>query len=393
VVGRVADHVGRRRTFAAGLVVFAIGSTACAMAPGLGWLLAARALQGVGGAVVAPLALGTTSRMLPEDRRSWAVGVLAAGGTSFLVLGPLLGGALVDLIGWRALFAVPVPIALVLAVLVRRVVSASREPRPRPIDVPAAVLLVVGLVALLGGGIAVVQVGAPAFALSALGALLLVAHVRRDARRPAPLLEPQMLRIRALWTPLAALFAIQFAVFGVTVSLALYLQRGLGWSAVAAGAAVAVAGLGTPLLSVPVGRRADSAGARRFVVPGLALGAVALGLVAVLAPWGVAVAAVGLLLFAVARPLVFTPASAAALTAGGPERRAYAASLATVARQFGAVLGVAMTTLVLTAPGGPVLFGEFRTAVLASGVVVAGAAVAVGLWMPRTPGAVTRSPS
>jgi MFS family permease len=169
VAGRVADRFERKRTFLAGLVVFALGSVLCAVAPTLELLIAARFLQGVGGAVVAPLALGNTTRAVADAQRGWAIGVFAAGGTSLLVFGPLLAGVLLEVASWRWIFLVTLPVLGFAVVTGRRTISTSRGTPP------------------------------PSSGNS------LLTRVR----------EPM------LTTSLVVLFAIQFAVFGVTVPLTL----------------------------------------------------------------------------------------------------------------------------------------------------------------------------
>jgi predicted MFS family arabinose efflux permease len=214
--------------------------------------------------------------------------------------------------------------------------------------------------------------------------------VRHELRAPAPLIDLKLLRDRMLATSLTALFAVQFAVFGVTVPLALYLQHGLGLGPVAAGLVLALAGLGSPLLSVWFGRITDRTEPRRLVLPGLALATVALLAVALPAPLGsVVVLLPGLLVFAVTRPMVFTPANDGSFIALGSERRAFAASLATEARQLGAVLGVALTGTVMAAvhgpelvEGDPALVDGFIAAVLVSAAACAVATAAVWWRMP-----------
>ena len=232
---------------------------------------------------------------------------------------------------------------------------------------------------------------APALLLG--GLAVLAVFVRVELRAAAPLIQLRLLRDPMLATSLTALFAIQFAVFAVTVPLALYLQHGLGLGPVAAGLVLALAGLGTPLLSVLIGRTTDRTGPRALTLPGLALATVALLAVALLAPLGgVGVLLPGLLVFAVTRPLVFTPASTGPFLTLGGERRAFAASLGTEARQLGAVLGVALAGTAMVAvhgtalvEGDAALVEGFQAAVLVAAVACAGATVVVRWRMPGRP--------
>jgi MFS family permease len=297
---------GRRETFLAGLVLFGVGSALCAAAPGLELLLAARFVQGMGGAVVAPLALGNTTRAVSDAQRGWAVGVFASGGTTLLVLGPLLAGALLAVASWRWLFLVNLPVVAFAVVVGWRTITPSREAVPKPLRWHAVGLLLIGLTAFVVGCVELgTAPGAVAAALLVGGFAFLALFVRHELRTPAPLIDLRLLRDRMLATSLTALFAIEFAVFGVTVPLALYLQHGLGLGPVAAGMVLALAGLGTPLLSVWIGRITDRTGPRRPALPGLALATVGLLAVALLAPLGsVAILLPGLLVFAVTRPMV-----------------------------------------------------------------------------------------
>jgi EmrB/QacA subfamily drug resistance transporter len=389
LAGRIADHVGRRRTFLTGLAVFGVGSALCAVAPTFPLLLAARFVQGVGGAVVAPLALSTVTRAVGDARRGWAIGVLATGGTSFLVLGPLLAGVLLRF-GWRWLFLVGLPVVAVAMWLGARSIVPSREAVPTPIDRGGAVLLLVALAGLTAGAVEIAHVGPVALVPLGAGLVALGLFVRHERHTAHPLVDVRLLGDPMLASSLVALFSIQFAVFGATVSLALYLQHGLGESALVAGLVLALAGLGTPLLSLATGRVTDRRGPRFLVPPGLALAAAGLGAVALLAPaGGLLVLLPGLLLLAVARPLVFTPASAGPFLALDAEQRAFAAGLATESRQLGAVMGVALTTTALVAVHGTTLVdgdaglvAGFRAAVLVTAAVCAVGALVTWRLMP-----------
>lgn len=186
---------------------------------------------------------------------------------------------------------------------------------------------------------------------------------------------------------MAALFAIQFAVLSITVYLALYLQHGLGWSALPAGIVIAGAGIWTPLLSLRTGRTADARGARALVVPGLCLTTIGLTWIAATASLEVVWWLIpGLVLFGLSRPFVFTPASVGPTRALPAEARATASSLVTEARQAGAALGVALSGLAWSAVGSQQLDDVVGVQLVAStsvalGVVVA-AALVVWRWMP-----------
>jgi EmrB/QacA subfamily drug resistance transporter len=389
VAGRFADHVGRRKTFLAGLVIFAAGSMLCAVAPGLSWLIAFRFLQGIGGAIVQPLALEVTTRAVRADQRGWAIGALATGGTSFLVFGPLIAGVLLTA-NWRWIFIVALPVVALSFMLGYHAIAPSRAETRRPISLQSIALLLIGLGALVFGLVSGEQLGIHAVVAILAGLCVLGLFVRSQLRAPDPLIELHLLRHPMLATCLAAIFAIQFAVLGVMFYLALYLQHRLGLTGVAAGAVIAVAGIGTPLLSMSAGRVADRRGPRWLVLPGLMLATVALLALGVLVPIGGALILLpGLTLFAVARPAVFTPAGIGPFLVFSGQQRAFASSLVTESRQLGAVMGVAFTTAVgIAVHGGsltehdPALGRGFRAAALVAAIVCALAAVVTWRWMP-----------
>jgi EmrB/QacA subfamily drug resistance transporter len=389
VAGRLADHVGRRRTFLAGLVVFAAGSMLCAVAPGLPWLIAFRFLQGIGGAIVQPLALEVTTRAVRADQRGWAIGTLAAGGTSFLVFGPLISGVLLAA-SWRWIFIAALPVVALSLMLGYHAIAPSRAETRLPISWQSIALLLIGLGAFVFGLVSGEQLGMGTVIPILAGLCVLALFIRRQLRMPDPLIDVRLLHRPMLATCLAAVFAIQFAVLGVMFYLALYLQHRLGLSGVAAGTVIAVAGIGTPLLSIPAGRVADRTGPRWLVLPGLVLATVALVVLGVLAPLGgVLILLPGLIMLAVARPAVFTPAGIGPFLVVSGQQRAFAASLVTESRQLGAVLGIAFTTTVGIAVHGasltehdPALGRGFRAAALTAAIVCALAAVGTWRWMP-----------
>lgn len=391
LAGRLGDRFGRKRMLLGGLTVFGLASAACAAAPGLGFLIAARFAQGIGGALMQPLALGTTTRVVDEQQRGWAVGLLSTGGTTFLALGPVIASVIVDLADWRWLFVANLPVVVFSLYQGSRWIEPSREPAPGPIEGGTLVLLVAGLAAAVTGISWLAVWGPLALVPLAVGVVLLGLFGGRELRSAHPMIPLGMLgHSRMLLASLAALFAIQFAVLGTTVYLVLFLQHGLGERAFVAGLVLALAGVFTPLLSVPAGRLTDRRGPRPLVVGGLVLataGLVWLGSVAPLR--GLLVLLPGLLLFGLSRPAVFTPASAGPFAALPPERRGLVGGLVTEARQLGAVLGVVVLGAVFAGVRGTDLTEAasvdrgFQAAMLAAAGVTALAAVTVLLVMPR----------
>jgi EmrB/QacA subfamily drug resistance transporter len=343
VAGRLADLYGRRRMFLLGVAAFGLASVACAAAPSEGWLIVFRLAQGAGAALTQPLALAHATAIMPPERRGWAIGVLAGFGTTCLMVGPLLGGLLVETVGWRWVFLVNLPVVALALAFGLRFMPESRETEPPPLDLRGLLLLAGSLAALVAALLHLNQwplgLAAGMLALAILGLAGFVAVERRSAH---PLVPLYLLRRPEVAGSMVALLTIQGAVLGVTVYVVLFLQNGLGLSAIQAGAVLLPAMIWSALLSARVGRVADRRGERALVVVGLIVGAAGLAAIGLLARTEEALLLVpGLLVFGISRPFVFTPAGTGPLKAIPPEQRGLASSLVTEARQVGAVLGVA----------------------------------------------------
>jgi MFS family permease len=380
--GRLADVHGRRRLFLIGVAVFGLASVGCALAPSIGALIALRAVQGIGAALIVPLALANVAVVVPEERRGWAIGVLATGGSTFLSLGPLLGGLLVELGGWRWVFLVGVPVALV-----------SFWAGARWMEESWGAGSAAGAAGTAGAGLSSRPAGSLAGAAGAAGAGLgraggeiaaapsTAPHVGRRASLAGRWLA--LLRIPAVSGSMAALLAGQFAVTALTVELMLYLQRTLGYGALAAGLLFLPAVIATPLLSPYAGRLADRGRGRPAVLAGLLAAAAALGWIALTAGeeriWLLLPA---LALFGLSRPFVFTPSSTAPVTALPARDRGTASALVTEAYQLGALLGVAVGGLLVA--GGDFVAG-LRWAIALAALLCLGAAVAARALLPDAP--------
>ena len=342
--GRLADLFGRRRLFLLGIAVFGVSSLACAVAPSELALIVARLVQGAGAALTQPLALANATAIMPPERRGWAIGVLASAGTTCLMVGPLLGGILVETVGWRWVFVLNVPVVVLAAGLALRFLPESREADAPSLDVGGLALLTLGLAGLVAGLLHMQAWPAPVdAAVLTLAAVILAAFVLFERRSEHPLLPLRLLRPPEVASSMTALLVIQAAVLGVTVYVPLFLQNGLGLSAIQAGAVLLPAMIWTPLLSTRTGRLADRYGERLPVGVGLLVAAAGLAAIGLLAVGEEALLLVpGLLVFGFSRPFVFTPASTGPLKVIAAEERGLASSLVTESRQLGAVIGVAV---------------------------------------------------
>jgi EmrB/QacA subfamily drug resistance transporter len=348
LAGSTADRVGRRRVFQVGLAAFGLGSLLCGLAPSIGWLIASRALQAIGGTMLNPVAMAITATTFPERaERARAIGVFGAMSGLSLGLGPILGGALVDGFGWRSVFWINVPIVAAAIVGTALFVPESRAARARRFDPvgQALVILVLGSVVY-----AIIESGRSGWTspviigLLAVAALGVVGVLGYEPRRVDPLLELRLFRSVPFSSAiLMALFALcGFGAFLFVTTL--YLQDVRGMSAQTAGMCLLPVAVLQGVLSPLAGRLVGKRGPRLpLVVAGatLALGGVAsIGLEpatplpAVLAIY---------LLFGIALGTVNPPITNSAVSGMPTSMAGVATSLASTGRQTGTALGVAIS--------------------------------------------------
>ena len=238
VGGALGDHYGRKRTFLAGMGVFALASIGCALSPTPTVLIAARALQGVGGAAMLALTLSIIAETFPAQNRAAAIGTWAAvGGTGFGV-GPVAGGLLLTFFGWASVFWVNVPFALLAIIGTAGVVHESRNPHSRRLDRPGVLLSATGLV---GVTLALTEAAThswtsePVLAPLLIGAALLIAFARRQLRTPSAMLPRQVLRARS-FTVSTVVYLLSYMAFSATLFyVSLLYQDVIGWSVLRTG--------------------------------------------------------------------------------------------------------------------------------------------------------------
>ncbi|MFE1296809.1 MFS transporter [Streptomyces sp. NPDC058731] len=387
--GTAGDRHGHRAVVLTGLAVFGAGSLACGLAPTAPALVAARGVQGVGAALLLPGTLAVIGRAFPDPAaRARAIGVWAGIGSLALPAGPLLGGALVDGLGWRAIFLVNVPIVLVALVGAAVVVPESREESARRLDVPGmllgALLLLAATYAFIQGGrsgaAAPQVVTAGVVALAALAALAVV-----EARRGEDaMLPPTLLRRPAFAVANTAAGVMNLCTLGTLFVLMLFLQSVQGRSALLAG--LALLPLFTPLAVLgPFGGRITSrVGARLPAAAGLLVAAVGLALLARApagADYGVLLPA--FLLWGTGLGLL-TPAVVAAAVAAVPTARSgLASAVNNTARQTGGAIGIAVAGAVAGSPGDRDRFLHgFHAVALGSAALYTAAALLVLAVLP-----------
>ncbi|GII00488.1 MFS transporter [Planobispora takensis] len=355
--GTLGDRYGRKRLVLLGYLVFGLASAAAALAPTPTALIAARALLGVGGAMIMPATLSIIRQVFTDRReRAIALGVWSAVAAAGAALGPMLGGLLVEHFWWGVVFLINVPILLVLLPAAARILPESRERAGHPWDGPSALLSVLGILAF-AFGLKEAGSGHPAgLAAFACGAGLLAWFVRRQRRLAFPLLDLGLFRSRAFSTGVAAVLLTVFALVGLQLMLAQYLQLVLGDGPL--GAAVRM----LPLMAASVaGGLAGAHLLRRFGLRATMGGGLALT-AASLAPtlcWGTEPHPLGLTLCFVGIGFGIQVALLAAsdtIMSSVPESRAGgAAAVEETAYELGAGLGVAVLGTITTAVYAPSL--------------------------------------
>lgn len=399
VGGRAGDVLGRRRTLLVGLAVFVAASVVAGSAL-LDWqLLAGRAAQGIGAAVVSANALASITGSFAEgEGRNWALGLWAAVGSAGAIAGQLVGGAVTEFLGWRWIFLINVPIGLAVVVVLAGVLQDSRDQERRPVDVLGAALLTGGLgCVVLTLGLVAEQGTAPQAAGSALAALALLAgFVAVERRHRAPILRLALLRLPGVRTATITLFLNAGALGATLFFLTLYLQAILGYTPLAVGAAFAPVTVLILLLSPYAARLTSRFGVRRLLVPGLGLLAAGVLVLARLPVGGSYWTDVlpGMLLLAVGSGLAYAPTFVAAASGVPAGDEGGASGLINSAQELGAAVCLAVLGLLATAQTGPgpaasatELAGGYRAGLIAAaGLLVVAVAVAA-----TTPSALGRA--
>lgn len=272
LAGKLGDRLGRRPLILGGLVSFGLASLGAALAPSLGLLIAFRVLQAVAGALVFPNSMAVVRELLPEERRGTAFGALGSAIGLAAAGGPPLGGALVGIGGWRAIFLVNLPWVAVAIWLALRSVPTRLAHRARGrFDIGGAVALSALLAAAAWlfnpGDVPAWAVPAAAVALAA----LILAFIRYELGRDDPVLEPRFLRVRPFAAATASVGFSNLALYGTLLAVPLLLAGRQGWSGGEIGLALAAMSLPLLALSPVGGRLSDRAGRRAAAVTGLAL--------------------------------------------------------------------------------------------------------------------------
>jgi EmrB/QacA subfamily drug resistance transporter len=345
--GSTADRVGRRRTFQTGLAIFTIGSLLCSLAPGLGWLVAFRMLQAIGGSMLNPVAMSIITNTFIEPReRARAIGMWGGVVGLSLALGPLVGGLLVESVGWRGIFWVNIPVGIAAIVLTALFVPESRAPRARRLDPVGQLLVIVLLAALVyglieGPGRGWTSAGIlGCFAAAAAALLMLVWY---EPRRPEPLIDVRFFRS----APFSGAVAIAICAFaclgGFLLVNTLYLQDVRGFSPLQAGLYTLPMAAMTGIFSPLSGRLVASRGTRLpLIVAGLGITAAGLMLTQLSSSTATVLLVVSYLLFGLGFGMVNAPITNSTVSGMPRAQAGVAAGVASTSRQIGSSLGVAV---------------------------------------------------
>jgi EmrB/QacA subfamily drug resistance transporter len=390
----LGDRLGRRRMFIAGMALFVAGSAAAALAQNIAWLIAARAVQGAGAAVMMPLALALLSAAFPPDQRARALGIFGAITGLGIVLGPLVGGGAVQGLSWPWIFWINVPIGLATIALSQRHIGESFGP-DAALDVPGLALVTGGAFGIVWALVRGNSIGWGSLqTVAALGAGIaaLTAFIVWELRAPAPMLPMQLFRSRPFASGNAAIFLLWGSALGSVFFMAQFLQIALHYDAFATGLRLMPWGAAIFVAAPMAGSRIGRTGERPFLVGGLLLGAAGMGWLAVIAkpslPYWQMLAP--LVISGLGMSMTIPAAQSAVMTHVAPQHIGKASGTFTTVRQLGGALGIAIAVAVFAGAGGYQSAQAFSDGFgPALGVCAALALVAaiVGLLAPGRPAA------
>lgn len=384
----LGDRFGRRRVFAAGMAVFTLGSALAALAPSVGLLILARAVQGAGGAAVMPLSLTLLSAGVPAERRNLALGAWGAVSGLAVAMGPLVGGAIVSAFSWQWIFWVNVPIGLVLLPLILTRLDESRGPTRR-LDLPGLALASGGL---LGVTLALVRSTSLGWSSPEIGAGLVIgtgllaAFLVWETRSPHPMLPLRLFRSRSFSAANAASLFMSFGMFGSIFLLAQFLQLVQHESPLSAGIHT-LPWTAMPMVVAPIGGLlTERIGGRAVLTAGLFLQSVGLLVIGLVLSPTVAYAALvpAFVVGGTGMALFFAPMASTILGAVTRDEEGIASGANNSIRELGGVLGIAVLGSIFSVRGGYASGADFvngtvPAVLVGAAVVMAGSAAAFAL--------------
>jgi EmrB/QacA subfamily drug resistance transporter len=390
----LGDRFGRRRVFLIGMATFIGGSALAALSPSSDVLILARAIQGVGGAIVTPLTLTILSAAMPPERRAVALGAWGGIAGLAIAIGPLVGGAIAEGLDWHWIFWLNVPIGLVVLPLAAFRLTETYGPEGR-LDIPGLGLISAGLLSLVWGVINGNDLGwgsPQVVGTIVAGFVLLLAFVGWEARRDHPMLPLSFFRSRAFSASNVVSLLMYFGMFGSVFLLAQFFQVVQGYSPFQAGLRT-LPWTGMPIFVAPIaGVLAGRIGGRPILFTGMALQAIALGWLAVVItptlPYEDMV--VPFILAGVGMGLFFAPIANVVLSAVRRDQEGKASGATNTIREIGGVFGVAVLAAIFSANGdygSPAAYVAGLQPAIAVGAVVVGIGALAALFIPAGAGA------
>jgi EmrB/QacA subfamily drug resistance transporter len=385
--GSTADRVGRRRTFQIGLAAFTLGSLLCSLAPGLGWLVAFRMIQALGGSMLNPVAMSIiTNTFLDPKERARAIGIWGGVVGISMALGPVVGGLLVDTVGWRGIFWVNIPVGVAAIVLTALFVPESRAPHARKVDPVGQVLVIITLAALVYGIIEGPGRGwtSPEIIICFTAAVAaLAALIVAERRRAEPLIDVRFFRSAPFSGATLIAVSAFAALSGFLLLNTLYLQDVRGYSALVAGLYTVPMAVMTIFFAPLSGRIVGSRGPRLpLLLAGPCIAAAGLMLTQLTATTSMAWLIVAYVIFGIGFGMVNAPITNTAVSGMPRTQAGVAAAIASTSRQVGGSLGVAIIGSVVASGLAGSLHSDFATASHAGWWIVAGCGgLVLALWL------------
>ncbi len=384
----IGDRIGRRRMYLLGLAVFTAASAGCALAPGIGALIACRAIEGVGAAIIMPLGLTLLTSAFPAERRGAVIGIWGGVAGLAVASGPLIGGAVTQDLNWHWIFWVNVPIGILAIAGSRLRLAESRGPAAR-LDLPALVLIAAGVGAVTWGLVQAGQVGwgsAQTLTALSLGAVAIAGFLAWERRAAEPMIPLGLFRSGSFSAAVATQFLLAAGIYSAAFLISQYFQFALGDSPLGTGLRF-LPWTATPMVIAPIaGAVFDKIGARPLIVPGLLMQAAGFAWLVYLAARsaGYASYVAPFVIAGVGISMAIPSVSAAGLNAVAPQALGKAAGVMNTMQQFGAVTGIAVATTVFNANGSLVspaaITSGFRPALgVSAGLSVLGAVAALGI--------------
>jgi EmrB/QacA subfamily drug resistance transporter len=385
----LGDRFGRRRMLAAGIALFALASAACALSGSIGWLIAARSVQGAGAALVMPLAMAILSGAFTKDERARALGIFSGVTGLALIIGPAVGGFITESLGWRWIFWINLPIGMITTVLVLTRLRESAGPAAA-LDIPGLALVAAAALALVWGllrGNVTGWTSAEAIGTLGAGVLFALAFVAWELRARAPMVPMRLFQSRAFAAGITASFVFYAAMYGVLFLLPQFLQTALGYGPLGAGLRL-LPWTATLFVTAPIaGAVVHKFGERPLVAIGLSMQAIGLGWIAIIASPDIAYSSVigPLVLAGVGVSMAMPAAQNAILSSVAVPEMGKASGVFNMGRFLGGMFGIALLVATFSANGAtdsPANFSAGFAAAMTAAAALSLLGALAGAWLP-----------